>query len=102
MQPSFMRTLFVVPLGSRNPTSLLTAPGVPLRVVVRNVSVVEPIIISYDVNDLAPTASSEVFNIPVGGEDIFVLAPGQKLYATTTVATAGSVTLACSEAFPVM
>jgi hypothetical protein len=95
-----MRTLTVVVAGSRDPTSLLTAPGVPMRVVIRNVSGGGSINISYDVNDLAPTSSSEVFSLPFNNEDVFILAPGQKLYAVGVGAGPFTLSLACSEAFP--
>jgi hypothetical protein len=70
-----------------------------MRVVVRNVSAGGSVSISYDVNDLV-VSSSETFNLPSNSEDVFILAPGQKLYAVGVGVGPFFLSLACSEAFP--
>ena len=85
-----------------NPALLAYAPpaGPPLRVLVRNVSEAADVILAHDSESLAtiPMTSSS-FEIPAGNSEVFVLAPGQKLFAASTSADARA-SVAVSEAMP--
>lgn len=102
MQPSFNRTLLIVAQGSRNPTTVVTAPSVPLRVVARNLAGGTTLLLAFSTEALSPTVTSEIFTVPAASEEVFILAPKQRIYATSGSAVADiTATFACSEAFPV-
>lgn len=100
MQPSNVQTLSVPTIGSANPSRLVQAGQVPMRVLVRNVGP-SVIFISHDVTDLANTSSlGASYQLPAGQSDVFVLAPQQSIIAASQGA-GGLVSIAVSEAVPV-
>jgi hypothetical protein len=86
-------------VGTRPPQAIASAGGAPTRVVARNTSAVA-LLFAFDVNDLSnATNTASCFRQPASSSDVFLLAPGQSLYATG-VAAGGAVSVAISEAFP--
>ena len=61
----------------------------------------ESIFISEEIADLTPTISSEVFELPGGESDVFILAPGQFLFGRMETVE-GRASIALSDAFPVV
>lgn len=102
MRPSFMRTLLLPATPTTDAKPLLTAGQVPLRVVVRNIGA-QNARLSFVSNDLMvnPIASDN-FTVPTENEDIFILAPEQTLYGVGTDAGSTTVSVAVSEAYPVL
>jgi hypothetical protein len=75
--------------------------GPPQRVVVRNVSVGVSVFLALAANPLQENpAGSTSYELPAGDADIFVLAPGQKLYAIAG-GVDGKICVAVSDALPV-
>ena len=99
MNASSVNTFEVPLIGSRQPATVTKASKVPLRVVLRNIGVVN-IFVAHTSLELSKVgATTGVFVIPPGFGDTFVVAPEQGLY----VAAAGAIGRACaaiSEAWP--
>ena len=100
MKPSHMNTITVPPVGSTTPGIVATASGAPLRVLVRNVGPVL-VFLAHETENLANPGgpSTGVYRLPAADVDIFVLAPGQSVYAVSA-GIGGLLTIAGSEAFP--
>lgn len=106
MMDSQMNTVVVQTITSTTtesgdtPSLLAQANKTALRVVVRNIGFGAYILLSYDAATLqsSPVAAS-TYQLPPGLSDVFILAPGQKLYAATPGISSASV--ATSEAVPV-
>jgi hypothetical protein len=79
------------------PVALAIAGEVPMRVAVRNIGAVLLFIGSGSTD--VTEAGAETFRLPPGGQEVFVLAPGQKLYASGAGA-GGFVSASSSEALP--
>jgi len=91
--------LAVVGTQGKSPQAVATAGSNPTRVVARNTSAVA-VLYAFDPNDLSSANNaSACFRQPATSSDVFLLAPGQTLYAMG-VALAGAVSIAISEAFP--
>ena len=101
MQPSILKTVLAPASPTTNPARLISATDVPLRVVL-TASLIGPataVAYAYSVTDLTPSVSSESFT---GIDDlILILAPKQVLYAVGIAGTV-AVSLAASEAYPVL
>jgi hypothetical protein len=83
------------------PALVVQATKTPLRVVVRNISLGSTVLLAHDGSALqSAPAFAGVYNLPAGQSDIFVVMPGQKLFAATPGAN-GQISVAISEAIPV-
>lgn len=93
---------FPVPAVGGTPAPLAHARDIALRVLVRNAGTLagQGLVLAYDsTTSLQPTIGSDVYNnLPIGQSDVFVLYPGQKLFAIGLIATLAAV--AISDAFP--
>lgn len=99
MQHSQSRSINI-PAAGQDAIPIAYAGEVPIRALVRNNDVAIFIQVSYELEDMS-VGTSSVYTIPPLQSDVFVLAPGQKLYARSgDVSTIVSV--AQSEAFPVI
>ena len=99
MQSSVLQTLTIPLIGSAS--ALITQAGaLPTRVQLRNTGGVL-VFLAYDVNALTDVTSlGAVYQLPAGaGPEVFVLAPGQSLFAVS-VGAGGQVSVAISEAVP--
>lgn len=101
MRNSITQTVTVNQIAEgSNPSRLIQASDVPMRVVVRNTGGTT-LLIAHESNQVANTNSlGDVFQIPNGQEDVFVLAPKQSLFAAS-VGGGGQASIAASEAMPV-
>jgi hypothetical protein len=101
MQPSQLNTLALPSMGTDNPATLAKAAQIPLRVVVRNTGP-NLVLVAHDSGTLMNTpVTANAFKIPpVIGEDTFVLAPGEGLFAVA-IGIGGEVSVAISEALPI-
>lgn len=100
MQPSQLNSLVLPIQGSQSPATLMKAAKVPLRVVVRNFGP-NNALLSHDVGTLSNTpVFANAWILPINREDVFVLAPGQALYAVG-IGVGVIVSVAASEAIPV-
>lgn len=93
-----MRTITTPPAGT-SPAVLTYAAKAPLRVVARNVGAVN-VFFAFETGALFPEVTSASFTLPPGGEETFVLAPSEGLYAVALAAT-GLISIATSEAYPI-
>lgn len=93
------KTLTVAAIGG-SPSRLASAAGnVPVRALVRNGGDI-PVAISYSANALTGIGNpSDAYVLPPGEADVFVLEPGDILYAAG-VGGEGTVSVASSRAFP--
>lgn len=99
MTPSIVQTLAVPALGLSDPSRLIQAGPVPMRVVVRNTGGTI-VFIAHDVSDLAQINSiGSAYQLPAGAETVFVLAPGQSIIAAAQ-GGGGQCSIAASEAIP--
>jgi hypothetical protein len=101
MQPSQVNSLSLPPSGSSNPATVTKAAKVPLRVVVRNTGP-NLVLLAHDPGTLtnAPVFAN-TFKLPVMAEDIYVLAPGEGLFAVS-IGAGGELTVAISESLPIL
>lgn len=85
-----------------DPTLIVQTPmSHAYRVLVRNVSFGGNVLIAYEANEIAQSpAGSSRFVLPAGTSEVFVTAPGQKLYAASSAADA-EISIAISEALPI-
>ena len=91
--------LAIIGTAGKSPQAVATAGRNPTRVVARNTSAVA-VLYAFDTNDLtSANNASSAFRQPAASSDVFLLAPGQTLYAMA-VAAGGAVSIAISEAFP--
>lgn len=73
----------------------------PVRVLVRNISLGITVFLAYNAEALQTVpAGSGVFRLPAGASEVFVLAPGQRLFTNAPSSTA-KISVAISEALPV-
>jgi len=102
MRPSNMNTITVPAVGTTTPGTVAKAAGAPLRVLVRNVG---PVLcfLAHETESLANPGgpSTGVYRLPAAGDDVFVLAPDQSMYAVAA-GVGGLLTIATSEAFPIV
>lgn len=99
MSLSRVGTVNVPAVPTQNPVGFVRAGQVPVRVVVRNTSGV-PLRLSFEASSLAPIAASvDIFMLPVGTSETFVLAPNQLLYAVA-LGAGGQLSYASSDALP--
>lgn len=86
--------------GANTPAFLVEARMIPLRVLVRNISMAADVILAFDAATLqqVPIASN-TYTLPAGQADAFTLAPGQKLYGISASNLAFA-SVAVSEALP--
>lgn len=113
MQDSRVRTISVpdvatfTPGGGDGSTTGSPIPSIgfqsttkALRLMLRNVSLGVTIAIAHapEVLQTQPIGS-EIYELPPGASDVFVLAPNQKLYAIT-LGVGGRLSIAASEALP--
>ncbi len=94
--------------GTSNPATICQGGAIPMRVLVRNNSPVaipaNILVLSYDAATLSNAASPQrgnVYRLPVGQSDIFVVEPGQTLYAIGEASTIDA-SWAVSDAMPVV
>ena len=84
MIESRLDTLNVPPLGT-SAASILASARVPCRVLVRNLDPLNTIVLSYDaaemVSAVGSSASHSMYQQPAGAVEVYVLAPGQSLFA---------------------
>jgi hypothetical protein len=100
MHPSSVKTLSVPAIGAPNPALLGQAGTNPMRLAVRNTGGT-PIVIAHDVASLSNLSQlSDVYQLPVGGTEVFVLAPRQQIFAACN-GGGGFISIAVSEAYPV-
>ena len=100
MKASIVETVAVPLIGAKNPARLYQASATPMRVVVRNVGGVA-VFIAHNVSDLNNINSTgATYSLPAGQADVFVLAPGQGIFAAGNGGN-GFVSIAASEAIPV-
>ena len=100
MQPSKVETVAVPQIGSKNPARLFQAAKIPMRVLIRNTGGVL-IFIAHDVGDVGNINSiGATYALPGGASDVFVLAPGQSIFAAANGGN-GQAAIAASEAVPV-
>lgn len=107
MRNSIVQTLAVPAIGAvdaqgkpSEPSRLIQAGDVPMRVVVRNTGGTV-VFIAHDVGDLAQINSiGSAYQLPPGQADVFVLAPKQSIMAASQ-GGGGQCAVAASEAFPV-
>lgn len=99
MQASIVQTLSI-PLIGQTAALITQAGALPTRVQLRNTGG-SLVFLAHDVNALTDVTSlGAVYQLPAGaGPDVFVLAPGQSLFAVSTGA-GGQVSVAISEAVP--
>jgi len=97
-----MDTITVPAVGTTTPGIVATAATAPLRVLVRNAGPVL-VFLAHTTENLANPGgpSTGVYRLPAADSDIFVLAPGQSMYAVSA-GVGGLLTIAASEAFPVV
>jgi hypothetical protein len=87
-------------IGSKKNSRLFQAGDSAMRVMVQNVGG-NLVYLAHDSADLSQVNSTGgVFQLPSGGQAVFVLAPKQSLFAAAN-GGAGSVSIAASEAIPV-
>lgn len=113
MQPSHVKS-FTIPnvgtlaapsnfagtVGAPTPSLLVQAADLPLRVVVRNVSLGLTVWLAYDGTALQVNPVTDaVYDLPAGASDTFVLAPKQKFFAIAS-GDGARVSIAVSEALP--
>lgn len=98
MKDSTYETLVVNALGNANSTTLAKAADVPLRVLVSNVGAVV-IFLAKSASDVAPRPTTASFRLFPSQDKVFVLAPGQALYAIG-VGLGGQLSVSTSEALP--
>lgn len=101
MHDSKLNTVSVPVAGSPNPAVITQATAVPFRVVVRNVGG-NLVFLAHDSATLtsAPVAAN-VFQLPPGASEVFVLNVKQGLYAAAQ-GGGGLISIAVSEAIPNM
>lgn len=100
MKPSTVGTLNVPTIPTPAPATIVKSADRPMRVVVRN-SGGANLRIAHDANSLITQASDVAthFQLAIGDEDTFILAPRQGLYAIATGA-GGLLSFAASDALP--
>lgn len=88
--------------GQGNPALIAQAPAnTYMRVLVRNITAGGDIVLSHDAAGLQVSASGgNTYKLPPGMSDVFVCAPGEKIYAASLGAFA-SCSVAVSPALPV-
>lgn len=88
---------------SFSPSTLFPGAKCPTRIMVRNTS--DPamsIFLAFDSSALqASSTGSDTYEIPPGQADIFVLQPGQQLFAAVQSGSTGRCCIAVSDAFPI-
>lgn len=88
---------------NRNPTLLYKATNVPMRIVVRNMSPMGLVAnLAYDNTTLQPGDfnAQNAYQLPSGASDVFVLLPGEQLYAASPNTFDCILSIAWSVAFP--
>ena len=93
----------VTPEGIATPALLVQAGETPLRVIVRNVSTLGATIsLSYEASSVTVIPlSAGTFTLPPDASEVFVLMPGQKLYAATnSIGGQGRASVGVSPAIP--
>jgi len=100
VQPSITQTYALAGVGNGIPSRLFQAAKVPIRLVVRNTGGTV-VFIAHDTQSLASIQNvGGAYPLPAGQADVFVLAPGQPIYAIAS-GGGGQCAIAASEAFPV-
>lgn len=99
MRPSILKTLSVPLIGSPAPASVAIAAKTPMRLLIRNVGSTIAFL-AHEASSLQDiSATSSAYQLPPGQEDVFVLAPGQGVWAVGAGA-GGTLCYALSEAIP--
>lgn len=91
-------TVNVPAMGSDTTATITRATESFFRVAVRNVGG-SVCMLAMDVNSLSDVAAQDVYHLPAGATETFVLAPNQGLFATSVGAN-GRLSAAISEAIP--
>jgi hypothetical protein len=104
VKDSLLNTVSVPALGSSSQSNAILAYATtnPTRVQVRNVGAVT-VFIAHDSSELPSTGAvtqGGTYQLPTGNVDVFVLAPGQGLFAAGSGGT-GTVSVAVSESIPI-
>lgn len=103
MRPSTLKTITVTGSGTESPSTIITAGSLPMRVLIRNVGPTL-VFLAHQASSLQGAigfAASEVFQLPAGVSEVFVLADKQGLYAVSQ-GGGGQLSFAASEAVPTM
>lgn len=101
MRPSVLRTVSIPAVGSISPAVVAIAAKTPMRLLVRNASGTLAFL-AHEASTLQDvTTTSGAYQLPAGQEDVFVLAPGQGVWAVG-VGAGGFLCYALSEAIPTM
>jgi hypothetical protein len=102
MEASRTATLTIVGLPTENPSTVMRASRVPTRLLIRNIGPTT-LRLAYVVTALTGSANdgTDHYQIPSGGEDVFILAPQQGFYAVS-VGAGGQLSYASSDALPVV
>lgn len=91
--------------GTGVPSTLCQAGMVPLRVIVRNANIVPAVLaLSFDAAVLSNATTqfrAGVFRLPADFSEVFVLQPGQVLYAISTAGIPIEASWAVSDALPI-
>jgi len=101
MRASVLKTISVPASGTERPAVVVIAAGLPLRIMIRNVGP-SLLFLSHQASSIQGStgfAASEVYQLPVGVSEVFVLAPKQGIYAVSQGA-GGRACYAASEAIP--
>lgn len=99
MQQSLLNTITVPAAGTDNPATIVIASNMPMRAVVRNVGPNVVLVAHTALEIQSVGATTGVFRVLAGSEEVFVLAPRQGLYAVANGA-AGLISVALSQAIP--
>ena len=106
MRKSKLKTVNVPGTGfgqsNTNPVVLTIAPGIPMRLLVRNVGGATVFLTNQNsgVQGLIASRLADFFVLPAGMSEVFVLAPGEGMYAIADGVPVGTVSCAASEAVP--
>lgn len=106
IEGSILKTMTVTSISATDgvaaPTLVCQCGKTPQRVLVRNNSLGGTVLLAFDSAPLqnAPAASSDLYELPAGQSDIFVLFPKQKLFAASPAANP-RISVAISDALPI-
>jgi hypothetical protein len=101
MHDSQLTTISVPIIGSLSPATITQATEVPFRVVVRNVGGNVVFLAHTSAALQVVPVAADVFQLPPGQTDVFVLNAKQGIYAAAQ-GGGGLVACAISEALPIM
>ena len=102
MADSVVKSISVPAAGAENPATLATANLIPLRVMVRNVGL-NTVFLAHKaaaIQGADAATASDVYELPPGYADVFVLTMRQGLWAVG-IGAGGRLSVAQSDAFPV-